>query len=55
MAENRKVKLDEFQEWAHKWGRVGTIIALVYMIALPFVVLGFYDCIPSWSSVFNVS
>lgn len=53
--EDKKVKLDSFQEWAHKWGRVGTVIALVYMIALPFVVLGYYDCIPSLSSVFNVS
>ena len=55
MEDNRKVKLDEFQEWAHKWGRIGTIIALVYMIALPFVVLAYYDCIPSLGSVFNVS
>ena len=55
MEENRKAKLDSFQEWAHRWGRVGTVIALIYMIALPFVVLGFYDCMPSWSSVFNVS
>lgn len=53
--EDKKVKLDSFQEWAHKWGRVGTVIALVYMIVLPFVVLGFYDCIPSLSAVFNVS
>ena len=53
--EDKKVKLDSFQEWAHKWGRVGTVIALIYMIALPFVVLGFYDCIPSLGSVFNVS
>ena len=55
MGENRKVKLDEFQEWAHKWGRIGTIIALVYMIVLPFIVLAYYDCIPSLGSVFNVS
>lgn len=55
MTENRKEKLDEFQEWAHKWGRIGTIIALVYMIALPFIVLSYYDCIPALGSVFNVS
>ena len=53
--EDKKVKLDSFQEWAHKWGRVGTVIALIYMIALPFVVLVIYDCIPSFESVFNVS
>ena len=55
MEENKKVKLDEFQEWAHKWGRIGTIIALIYMIVLPFIVLGYYDCIPSLGAVFNVS
>ena len=32
---------DSFQAWAHKWGRVGTLIALLYMIAIPFVVLTF--------------
>ena len=55
MDNNKKAKLDEFQEWAHKWGRIGTVIALIYMIALPFIVLGYYGCIPSLSSVFNVS
>ncbi len=55
MEDNKKVKLDPFQEWAHKWGRIGTVIALVYMVALPFVVLGYYDCIPSLGEVINVS
>ena len=53
--ENKQSKLDSFQEWAHKWGRVGTVIALVYMIALPFIVLGYYGCIPSFGEIFNVS
>ena len=46
---------DSFQEWAHKWGRVGTLIALLYMIAIPFVVLTFYDSMPSIGEVFNIS
>lgn len=46
---------DSFQTWAHKWGRVGTLIALLYMIAIPFVVLTFYDSIPSIGEVFNIS
>ena len=29
-------EMDSFQAWAHKWGRFGTVIALIYMIALPF-------------------
>lgn len=53
--DNKKEKLDSFQEWAHRWGRVGTVIALIYMIALPFIVLGYFGCIPSLGEVFNVS
>lgn len=48
-------ELDSFQTWSHKWGRIGTLIALVYMIALPFIVLGYYGCIPSLGSVINIS
>jgi hypothetical protein len=48
-------ELDPFQAWAHKWGRVGTLIALIYMIALPFIVLGYYGCIPSVGEVINIS
>ena len=47
--------LDPFQAWSHKWGRFGTVIALVYMVALPFIVLGYYHCIPSIGEVINVS
>lgn len=46
---------DSFQAWANKWGRVGTLIALLYMIAIPFVVLTFYDSMPSIGEVFNIS
>ena len=52
---NNPVTLDPFQAWAHRWGRIGTLIALVYMIALPFIVLGYYDAIPALGSVFNVA
>ena len=45
---------DAFQAWAHRWGRIGTLIALLYMIALPFVVLAFYDCMPSFGEVINL-
>ena len=34
---NKIVITDSFQAWAHKWGRIGTLIALLYMIAIPFV------------------
>lgn len=48
------VATDTFQTWAHRWGRIGTLIALLYMIALPFVVLAFYDCMPSFGEVINL-
>lgn len=50
-----KITLDPFQSWAHRWGRIGTLIALAYMIALPFIVLNYFDCMPSLGSVFNVA
>ena len=37
---NNQKKMDSFQAWCHSWGRIGTVIALVYMVALPFIVLG---------------
>jgi hypothetical protein len=50
-----KVKLDPFQAWCHKWGRIGTVIALVYMIAIPFIFLNYYDCMPKLGEVFNIA
>ena len=47
--------LDPFQSWAHRWGRIGTLIALAYMISLPFIVLTYFDCVPALGSVFNVA
>ncbi len=47
--------MDPFQAWCHKWSRIGTVIMLVYMIALPFIVLAYYDSIPSFGEVINLS
>ena len=52
---NKIVITDSFQAWAHKWGRIGTLIALLYMIAIPFVVLTFYDSLPSIGEVITLS
>ena len=30
-----ETKMDSFQSWAHRWGRVGTLIALIYMVGCP--------------------
>lgn len=47
--------IDSFQAWCHRWGRVGTVIALAYMIAIPFIVLGVYGCLPAIGQVFNLA
>ena len=52
---NNPITLDPFQAWAHRWGRIGTLIALAYMISVPFIVLNFYNCVPSLGAVFNVA
>lgn len=53
--DSKKITItDSFQAWAHRWGRVGTLIVLIYMIALPFIVLGVYDSIPSLGEVINL-
>ena len=47
--------LDPFQAWCHRWGRVGSVIALIYMVALPFIVLGSFNSIPAFGEVFNIT
>ena len=47
--------MDPFQAWSHKVGRIGTVIALLYMLSIPFVVLTVYDAMPSFGDVINVS
>lgn len=46
---------DDFQKWAHSYGRFGTFIALLYMIILPIIVCIAYDCVPALSDVFNLA
>ena len=55
MSKKNNNEIDSFQAWCHRWGRVGTVIALAYMIALPFIVLGVYGCMPTLGMVFNVA
>ncbi len=50
---NNPVTLDPFQSWCHRWGRIGTIIALVYMVALPFIFLSVYGCVPTVAQILN--
>ena len=43
MSKEKKTTMDPFQKWAHSWGRFGTVIALIYMIVLPFVICAVFD------------
>ena len=53
MSKKNPVTLDPFQNWCHRWGRIGTIVALIYMIALPFVFLSVYGCMPTMAQILN--
>lgn len=56
MSKEKSTKtMDPFQKWAHSWGRLGTVVALVYMMVLPFVICLVYDCMPKFSDVINAS
>lgn len=55
MSKKKNTTMDPFQKWAHSWGRFGTVIALIYMIALPFVICAVFDCMPSLGDVINPS
>ena len=52
---NNPITLDPFQAWCHRWGRIGTLLALVYMVSVPFIFLNVYDCVPSFGEVINVA
>ena len=36
-----------FNDWAHSFGRIGTVIALAYMIIMPVIVCTVFDCFPT--------
>lgn len=55
MGKNNNETTDSFQKWSHCWGRIGTVIALIYMVAIPFIVLTVYDAMPSLGEVFNIA
>ena len=52
---NTNISMDPFQQWSHSKGRIGTLIALIYMVCIPFIVLTYYGAMPSFGDVFNVA
>ena len=55
MAKNKEktIVLDPFQKWAHSYGRLGTLLAIIYMIAVPFIICSVYKCTPTIGMVLN--
>lgn len=51
MSGNVKTKSHDFTDWAHSFGRWGTVVCLLYMIAIPIIVCTVYDCWPEMSAL----
>ncbi len=43
---NNTLDQDKYLNWSHRFGRIGTLIALLYMIAVPLIVSSVYDIFP---------
>ena len=37
--EKKKYTLDPFQEWSHRFGRIGMVLFFIYMLMIPVIVL----------------
>jgi len=46
-----KYKLDEYNNWVHRFGRIGGFIAIAYMLSIPFIIGIMYDALPTMSDV----
>lgn len=50
-----KVGIEEYNDWAHRFGRIGALIAIIYMLAIPTIISYVYDIFPPLSSVMKAS
>lgn len=48
-----KLNNDKYIDWVHRFGRIGTLIALLYMLAIPTIICAVYDCFPPISAIFK--
>lgn len=46
---------EKYINWTHNYGRIGLLIAMVYMLTIPIIVCIVYDCFPSMSDVIKSS
>lgn len=50
-----KLVLDDYNNWVHRFGRLGLLIAIIYMFAIPTIISIVYDAFPSMSVVLKGS
>lgn len=51
--EKTNIKEDKYINWVHRFGRGGSLIAILYMLAMPTIICTVYDCFPPASAVFK--
>ena len=44
--EKKNYTLDPFQEWSHRFGRIGMVLFFIYMLMIPVIIGTVYDCFP---------
>ena len=50
-----RLKDQEYNDWAHSFGRRGALIAIIYMLAIPIIIGMVYKSLPPMSAVFKGS
>lgn len=53
--DKKKPVLDDYNNWVHRFGRTGLLIAVIYMFAIPTILSIVYDAFPSMSTILKGS
>jgi len=46
-----RIILDDYNQWVHRFGRLGALVAIIYMLLIPFIIGFVYDAFPPISAV----
>ena len=55
MSKKNKIVLDDYNNWVHKFGRIGGIVIILYMLSIPMILSIVYDAMPTMSVVLKGS
>lgn len=55
MSEKNKIVIDEYTDWVHRFGRIGALIILLYMIMIPTILSMVYNAFPTMSTIMKGS